>query len=624
MKCDSEREKLYDSKPGSKDPCYNPRKSRDPEKGSPYFPERKPQGHKRAEEKLKESEERLRSLIESLPHIIWETDTAGNLTFVNSRAFDSFGYTQDDFDRGLNALQMIAPKDRAKAGQNIQKVLTGEKVAVEEYEALRIDGTTFPVLIQATPILKGGKSLGLRGVIMDVSDRKKAEAELRESEHRFRTAFESSNDGITIVRGDECLYVNKKFLEILGYENSDQVFHEMPFAWLHPDDRKRVMEFNKRKQEDQTTPDRYEVRGIKKDGQLVHLEVSAARMKLRRKIFFLLFLHDITMRRQMQEHLEEQREMFHTILENELSGVALIESSGKYLYVNPEFTRITGYAIEDIPTGREFFRKAFPEPDYRKRVISQWKNDRRAMGRGVDRHFKIACKNGQAIDVEFRTTFLKDSTITNLRDITAQKKAEEERDESEEKLRKMLGGTVQAMALAIESRDPYTSGHQKRVSGLARRIAQEMQLEHDIIECIRIAGIVHDIGKLSIPAEILSKPSALTHIEFSIIKQHPERAHQILKEIDFPWPIADIVLQHHERLDGSGYPKGLESGEILLEARILAVADVVEAISTHRPYRPAIGIDLALEEIDNNKGRLYDTDVVNACLRLFREKGLTL
>jgi len=573
---------------------------------------------------LRETEERLGALLESLPHIVWEMDVIGNLTFVNQRAFDAFGYTREDLERGITALQMISPKDRARAQENIMKVLAGGTAVVEEYEALRIDGTTFPVLIQSSPIVKDGIPLGLRGVLMDISEHKKAEEELRESELRFRTAFDSSNDGITILRGDEYLYVNQKFLEIFGYRNRDEVFQEIPFAWLHPDDRQRVMNINRKKEMNQTTPDRYEVRGIRKDGRSVHLEVSAATMRLRKKIFLLLFLHDITVRKQMQEHLEEQREMFHTILENELSGVALIESSGKYLYVNPEFTRITGYTVEDIPKGREFFRRAYPDPQYRKRVIMAWKQDWRAMGTGIDHQFQVTCKDGQVKDVEFRTTYLKDKVVTNLRDITAQKKAEEERNHGLEKLRKMLGGTVEAMALAMGSRDPYTSAHQRRVSDLARRIAQEMQLEHDLIECVRTAGILHDIGKISVPAEILSKPTALNDIEFSIIKQHPERAYEILKEIDFPWPIAEIVLQHHERLDGSGYPRGLKSGEILLEAGILAVADVVEAISSHRPYRPALGIGPALEEIEKNKGRLYDVESANACLRLFREKGHTL
>jgi len=151
-------------------------------------------------------------------------------------------------------------------------------------------------------------------------------------------------------------------------------------------------------------------------------------------------------------------------------------------------------------------------------------------------------------------------------------------------------------------------------------IAQEMKLPEDKIEGIRIAALVHDIGKINIPAEILSNPSKLNEMEFSLIKNHPKVGYDILRKIDFPWPVAQIVFQHHERLDGSGYPQGLKVEKILLEARIMAVADVVEAISSHRPYRPALGIDKALEEISKNKGILYDLEVVNACLKLFKEK----
>jgi HD-GYP domain-containing protein (c-di-GMP phosphodiesterase class II)/DNA-binding LacI/PurR family transcriptional regulator len=189
------------------------------------------------------------------------------------------------------------------------------------------------------------------------------------------------------------------------------------------------------------------------------------------------------------------------------------------------------------------------------------------------------------------------------------------------KLRKVMGGFIEAIAQTVETRDPYTAGHQRRVADLACAIATEMKLSRDMIEGIRTAGIVHDLGKISVPAEILNKPGRLKDIEFNLIKNHPSVAYDILKTIDFPWPIALIVLQHHERLDGSGYPGGLRSDDIMMEAKVLCVADVVEAMASHRPYRPALGIDLALEEIIKNRGLLYDTDVVDNCLRLFRTKG---
>jgi len=188
-------------------------------------------------------------------------------------------------------------------------------------------------------------------------------------------------------------------------------------------------------------------------------------------------------------------------------------------------------------------------------------------------------------------------------------------------LRKSLEDTVQAIATIVEMRDPYTAGHQARVASLAAAIAGQMGLTDDRVHGIHLAGIVHDLGKIQTPAEILSKPGRISEIEYSLIKIHPHAGYEILKDIDFPWPIALMVLQHHERLDGSGYPLGLKGGEIMLEARILSVADVVEAISAHRPYRPGFGIDVALDEITKQRGIQFDPQVVDACLTLFREQS---
>ncbi len=193
-------------------------------------------------------------------------------------------------------------------------------------------------------------------------------------------------------------------------------------------------------------------------------------------------------------------------------------------------------------------------------------------------------------------------------------------EKSEKRLRKTMEDTIFTISKIAETRDPYTSGHQKNVSQIATFIAQEMKLPKDKIEGIRIASLVHDIGKISLPAEILNKPTKLSEIEYSLIKDHSQVGYDVLKSIEFSWPVVQIVLQHHERLDGSGYPKGLKGEDILLEARIIGVADVVEAMSAHRPYRPALGIDKVLEEISKNKGILYEPEVVNMCLKLFKGK----
>jgi putative nucleotidyltransferase with HDIG domain/PAS domain S-box-containing protein len=209
-------------------------------------------------------------------------------------------------------------------------------------------------------------------------------------------------------------------------------------------------------------------------------------------------------------------------------------------------------------------------------------------------------------------------------DITEKRKTREQLDHTLGKLRAALGGIIQIIQEIVEKRDPYTAGHQRRVADLARAIAKEMGLSDDQVDAIRMSGIIHDIGKVVVPAEILAKPGRLSDSEFSLIKQHSRSGYDIVKAVDLPWPLSDIILQHHERLDGSGYPQGLRGDGIMIEAKVIAVSDVVEAMSSHRPYRAALGTDEALEEINQKKGSLYDPDVVEACLRLFREKGYRL
>ncbi|MDD5723120.1 MAG: HD-GYP domain-containing protein [Syntrophales bacterium] len=216
-------------------------------------------------------------------------------------------------------------------------------------------------------------------------------------------------------------------------------------------------------------------------------------------------------------------------------------------------------------------------------------------------------------------------SITNKTwSILRRKQAEDALERSTEGLRKALGATVRAMAAVVETRDPYTAGHQKRVADLARAIAREMALSDNQIEGLHMAARIHDIGKISVPAEILSKPSKLTEMEFGLIKVYSQSCYDILKDVEFTWPIARMILEHHERINGSGYPRALTGEKLLLESRILAVADVVESMASHRPYRPALGLETAMKEIENDKGTLYDADAVDVCLRLFREKDFQL
>jgi putative nucleotidyltransferase with HDIG domain len=208
-----------------------------------------------------------------------------------------------------------------------------------------------------------------------------------------------------------------------------------------------------------------------------------------------------------------------------------------------------------------------------------------------------------------------------FKDITDLKLSQEELKKSYQKLQGTLDVTIQAISMIVEARDPYTSGHQVRVAKLSSAIARELGLSEDHIRGIRMAALIHDIGKINVPAEILSKPTRLNDIELSMVRAHPQVGYNILKTIDFPFPVEKVVLQHHERLDGSGYPNGLSGDDIILEARILGVSDVVESMASHRPYRPAMGIEAALARIRQEKGTCFDPSVVDACVDLFQNKG---
>lgn len=300
-------------------------------------------------------------------------------------------------------------------------------------------------------------------------------------------------------------------------------------------------------------------------------------------------------------------------------------------YVSPSVEALSGYteseaitmSVQDILT-QESFEKAVTMLMEEIEIEGQ---DQKDLSRSRTMEVKILRKDGSRIWVEVKMTFLRDGAnrafeiIGVARDIQKRKEAEEALERNYIKLKKTLWGTVQAIVAMCEVRDPYTAGHQRRVAKLAVAIAREMKLAEDHIHELSIAGAIHDLGKISIPAEILSKPGSLNEIEENMMKTHATVGYDILNSIDFPGTVAQILYQHHERCNGTGYPRGLSGEDILPEARILSVADVVEAMASHRPYRAALGIESALAEIENNRGILYDPESVDACLSLFREKN---
>ena len=327
----------------------------------------------------------------------------------------------------------------------------------------------------------------------------------------------------------------------------------------------------------------------------------------------------------MENRLKEREQWLSTILTSIREGLIATDAQGRITFMNPLAVKLTGWP-EDKALGQSLNKVVKIIDENKQKIIKIPLKDLHSGSQFVfPPRCLLANREGHLIPIAPLISPIENEkqvisgVVMTLADITAQRKAEEEQLKSLEKMTKAMIGTIQALASTIEMRDPYTAGHQRRVALLSAAIAEKMRLPQETIEAIKLAAEVHDIGKIHIPAEILSKPGQLSELEYNIIKTHPQVGYEVLKNIEFPWPIAEIVHQHHERLDGSGYPQGLKNDQILLEARIIAVADVVEAMASHRPYRPAKAIQEALQEIQKNKGKLYDPEVVEACLSLFKE-----
>lgn len=324
-----------------------------------------------------------------------------------------------------------------------------------------------------------------------------------------------------------------------------------------------------------------------------------------------------------QEEASRARKEVEYLLQSSPAIICRSDLKTKVLYVNKRFEEFTGYSSEEVEGRYWPALGLFP---FDTGTLLRRMKEKLTNPSVKSMEVAVKCKNGEIKYVSGMGTviFEKGRPIgfqVFAQDISERKDAEERADRSTGLLLKALEDMVEAMAYTVELRDPYTAGHQRRVAQLAFTIGAKLGLNDNLLVGIRLAGLVHDIGKIRVPAEILTHPDGLTTAEMSIIRTHPTVGYEIVKNIAFPWPIADAILQHHERLDGSGYPAGLKEKDIILEAKILAVADVVEAMASHRPYRPSLGIEKALDEIKTNRGILYDAGAVDCCVELFEKSG---
>lgn len=325
---------------------------------------------------------------------------------------------------------------------------------------------------------------------------------------------------------------------------------------------------------------------------------------------FTELLGKILERKQSDKTLKESEEIYRAIFETTSAPTVILKNNGVISMANSKFIDLFGWSSESSNQQKTFWDFVIKEQNC---FINPKFSDNHMLD-----------KNGNIRNVYITMDKIPNSekSIASILDITELKKAERELQYSNQQLKSLLEETVDALASVLEVKDPYTAGHQRKVANLAASIAEVIGLNQEQIEGLKVAGLLHDIGKIYVPSEILNKPSKLSEIEMNLIKEHPRVGYDIVKRINFPWPVAKIIAQHHERLNGSGYPLGLQDKDICLEAKIIAVADVIEAITSHRPYRPAMGIEMAISEIWQNRNILYDSEVVDIFIDLLKNKKI--
>jgi len=471
-------------------------------------------------------------------------------------------------------------------------------------------------------------SLALQAVAAE-REREAAEHARRESETRFQRLFDASPIPMQIwsLSGATLRAVNQAHERLFGYAREDLIDQQTWQSTAYPDPvyceqiRKAFADDIERAiaSGPSSVVESLEIKVRCKDG---NYRVARASMTVVGNDVVVQWI-DLTEIKERQADLVEGERRFRGMIEQTLSGV-YVTKDDRIVYVNPRLEHILGYTNAEL-IGMDPL--ALVEESNREEA-HHLSARLRSSPNGISGSLAVRRKDGGRIVVGLHATpgtwDGASAQIVMVQDVTESKRAEEKIAAYIRQLEGTMRGTLQAVANMVDLRDPYTSGHERRVGIIAGDIARELGWSEVDAENLQLIGLVHDIGKIAIPAEILSKPARLTPLEYAMIKSHAEKGYEILKDVEFPLPIAEIIREHHERIDGSGYPRGLRGSEIRLEARIIAVADVLEAMASHRPYRPSLGLDAAVAELETHRGTWFDVDVVDATVRLIREKGYQL
>lgn len=462
------------------------------------------------------------------------------------------------------------------------------------------------------------------------SQRRRVEAERRVtlSEHRFREVFDESPLPMQIMSLStrDVRAINKAHQQWLGYAPQDIPNEQRWFEQAYPGD--MLMLATAHWEEDLAqaaagqTVRSPEIALRCRDGTT---RTATGTMTVVGDDVIVAWT-DLTDIRRNEQTLRESEQRFRSMIEQTVTGI-YVRRDGRYIYVNPRYCELAGWR-EDELIGRDVLDFTLQDDANLASIRAVWAQLHGGAGR-VEYTVPFRRKDGQVIELGLSASSIvwndgRPATIVMAQDVTERKRAEAQIAEYVRQLEGSMKGTLQAVSNMVELRDPYTAGHERRVGLIAGAIAAELGWEPERCQTLELVGLVHDIGKIAVPAEILTKPSRLTALEMEFIKGHSQAGYEILKDVPFPMPVAEIIRQHHERMDGSGYPRGLKGDEILPEARVVAVADVIESMSAHRPYRAALGLEAALAEVERGRGSLYDPVVVDAAVRLVRDRHYQL
>jgi len=610
---------------------------------------------KKAEEELRQSEEKFAGIFKNIPDAAFYQDTKGIILDINPAFTQLFGYTREDvLGKSIDKIGLY-PKDKMKEGKDLTRKNLNEDLSNFETVRQKKDGNLIPVRISTSFVKIKDKVTGVIALYHDITKRKqneqlqqalynisKAANSLITLNQLYKTIHKELGNIIDTTNFYIALLDEKKgkiyfpyHIDEMGDEFEPQSLeYKSLTCYVIRNKRPLLLNYDK-------------IKELNDSGELLNPGVITkdifwfgVPLKVEDKVIGAMAVQSYTNpklysekdttllefvssqvataieRKRTEEALKTSQQEFSNLFLSSPEAAVYHDEKGVILNINPRFTELFGYTLEEIKGKNINEGMIFPQNNT---VKESERLTRLALeGKVVAFETIRKKKNNSLISVIISvapviTEGQHRGVIAFYQDIT-------ERKQAEERLKNALDAAIETMSKIIEVKDPYTAGHQQRVSQLTTAISKELNFSPDKIEGIRIASLIHDIGKISVPTEILSKPATLSDIEFNLIKGHSQIGYDILKAIDFSYPVANIVLQHHEKIDGSGYPNNLKGDKILLEARIICVADVVEAMSSHRPYRPSLGINAALEEISKNRGVLYDPEVVDICLKLFKEK----